>query len=392
MIKKSVLLFGLLFILCSCKNENAKKASTAVNPVEVEKDRVLLLAAQYLHAKPVTVTDSVSSRSPGGIHDFYSEGDYWWPDPEHPDGPYMRKDGLTNPDNFTADRQAVIRFNQIAGALTSAYLVTGNKTYLERLIPHFNAWFVNENTRMNPNLNYGQAISGRVSGRGIGIIDTVHFIEVAKAIEISAKAGVIAKEDLDQIKNWFQEYLNWLTTSNFGIAERDNGNNHSVTWAEQVAAFAHLISDEKLLNFCRKFYKETLLPEQMDSKGAFPRELARTKPYGYSIFVLDAMTTLCQILATPEEDLFNYTTPDGKNIGLGLKFLYPYLKDKSSWPYAKDVLHWEEWPVQQPALLFGGLAFDREDYLQLWKALPADYSSAEVTRNMPVKYPLLWLN
>jgi hypothetical protein len=385
--KKIILLF-LISMLWSCSNsyhiENAL--------LNTENERVLLIAENYKDVKPITITDSVCKRSKGGKHDFYSEGDYWWPDPKNPNGPYIRKDGLTNPNNFNADRKAVIRLNQIAGSLASAYLVTDDKQYLMQLVPHLKAWFVNKETLMNPNLNYGQAINGIVFGRGIGIIDTVHFIEVAKAIEICEKANVLSKEDLFIIKEWYKQYLHWLTTSDFGKAERDNGNNHSVTWAVQVAAFAHLVQNENQLSFCRKFYRETLLPDQMGKDGSFPKELSRTKPYGYSIFVLDAMTTLCQILSTQNDNLFEYTTKEGQNIALGLRFLYPYLKDKSTWPYSKDVLHWEDWPVQQPCLLFGGLALQKQDYLNLWRLLPNNYTNAELVRNMPIKYPLLWIS
>lgn len=394
MFLKNLNLFVVLlciFAIFGCKNKSEKGEPHKTDYLKIEKERVLALASGYENVEPITVTDSLSERSQGGIHDFYSEGDYWWPDPKNPGGPYIRKDGLTNPDNFNADRKALIRLNQISGSLASVYLATGNKKYIRELLPHLRAWFVNEETKMNPNLLFGQAISGVVTGRGIGIIDTVHLIEVAKAVEIVVNAEVASVEDLKAIKAWFQEYLNWITTSDFGIAERDNGNNHSVTWALQVAAFAHLLKDKEQLEFCRDFYKETLLPEQMNEKGAFPKELARTKPYGYSIFVLDAMTSLCQILSIPEDDLFNYETKNGKSIALGLKFLYPYLKDKSAWPYKKDVLHWKDWPVQQPSLLFGGLAFNREKYLQLWESLDGSYSNPEVIRNMPIKYPLLWL-
>lgn len=387
---KSFLL--LVFVTGFCRGQDRDIEMKNFDPVDVERPRVLRMAEKYYNSAPVTVTNSICKRSAGGAHDFYSEGDYWWPDPKNPDGPYIRKDGLTNPHNFTADRKAMIRLNQIVGSLTSAYIITGDVKYLQEIIPHIKAWFVNENTKMNPNLRYAQAIKGVTTGRGIGIIDTVHLIEVAKAIEYLEAADMLTNKDLLTVKTWFKTYLSWITTSSFGKAERDNGNNHSVTWAEQVAAFAHLLNDQEQLVFCRKYYKTVLLPEQMNTAGAFPKELARTKPYGYSIFVLDAMTTLCQILSTPEDNLFDYTTPDGKNIGLGLNFLYPYLKNKSSWPYAQDVLHWEDWPVQQPCLLFGGLAFEEKKYLELWKSLPSNYTNEEVIRNMPVKYCLLWLN
>ena len=357
----------------------------------LERDRILRAAATYAEARPITVTDSTSERSAGGKHDFYSEGDYWWPDPDNPDGPYIRRDGMTNPDNFQAHRRAMIRLNQIVGALTSAYLITEDEEYIRQLVPHLRAWFVDEATKMNPNLMYGQAIMGKVTGRGIGIIDTVHLIEVARSLGIVQDLGVISSEDVSTMKAWFREYLRWMTTHSFGTEERDNGNNHSVTWALQVAAFAHLLQDEETLEYCRTFYKETLLPDQMNEAGAFPLELARTKPYGYSIFVLDAMTSLCQILSTPDDNLFTYTTDSGKNISRGLEFLYPYLKDKDAWPYEQDVMYWDEWPVQQPCLLFGGLALDREKYLDLWVSLDAEYNTSEVIRNMPIKFPLLWI-
>ena len=44
------------------------------------------------------------------------------------------------------------------------------------------AWFIDDATHMNPNLLYGQARSrGNLRGRGTGIIDTLHFVEVARA-------------------------------------------------------------------------------------------------------------------------------------------------------------------------------------------------------------------
>ena len=72
-----------------------------------ERARVLAAARQYLQEAPVTVTASHSPRSAGGLHDFFSEGDYWWPDPDHPDGPYIQRDGMTNPANFVEHRRAL---------------------------------------------------------------------------------------------------------------------------------------------------------------------------------------------------------------------------------------------------------------------------------------------
>jgi len=363
------------------------------NPLfDKEAERILELAETYKKLAPITVTASSSPRSVGGENDFYSEGDYWWPNPEDPNGPYIRRDGLTNPDNFTAHREAMIRFSQISGALASAYLISGKEVYAEALIPHLQAWFIAADTRMNPNLLYGQAIKGVVTGRGIGIIDTIHLMEVAKAVQAIESSTLMVSSDLIKIKGWFSEYLDWIYTHPYGIAERDNGNNHSVCWAMQAAVFADLVGNQEVLAFCRRMYKETLLPDQMAENGSFPLELARTKPYGYSLFTLDAMTTICQVLSTQADNLFEFTAENGRSIGLGISFLAPFVQNKSLWSYPKDVMYWEEWPVRHPFLLFGGLALDEPDYLKIWKDLDENFDNPEVVRNMPVRFPLLWVS
>ena len=384
MLKALLLLVAISFVGCS-------STKTAFNWNKNEKSRVLKNAAFYLHAAPETVTASFCTRSTGTQHDFYSEGDYWWPDSQNPNGPYIRKDGLTNPENFTKHREALIRLSQISGALASAYILTKDSKYSDPLALHLKAWFVDQDTKMNPNLMFAQAIKGIATGRGIGIIDTVHLIEVAKAIEAIEDSKSLSDADVSSIKLWFTHYLKWLTTHEYGIAERDNGNNHSVCWTMQVAAFAALTQDTATMDFCRNFYKSTLLPNQMDQNGSFPLELKRTKPYGYSLFNLDAMASICQILSTKKDNLFTYTTTDGKNLALGLQFITPFIADKSSWPYSKDVMYWEEWPVRQSSLLFGGIAFHNKKYIDLWKSLQADFTNPEVIRNMPVRYPIVWV-
>ena len=383
---KKVLILFLWASLLSCSN-----MKMAFNLNEIERSRELKNANVYITEAPKTITSSFCERSTGSNHDFYSEGDYWWPDDKNPNGPYIRKDGLTNPANFTEHREALIHFSQLSGALASAYVLTNDKKYALKLAEHLKAWFVNEATKMNPNLLYAQAIKGVSTGRGIGIIDTVHLVEVTKAIQAIQDSSALSIADYNSIIQWFTNYLNWITTHEYGIAERDNGNNHSVCWTMQVAAFANLIGDEKTMVFCRNFYKNTLLPNQMEKDGSFPLELKRTKPYGYSLFNLDAMTSICQILTTKNDNLFTYTTGDGKNIELGIKFMFPFIENKSLWKYQHDVMYWDEWPVRQSSLLFGGLAFKNKKYIELWKSLNANFTTPEIVRNMPVRNPILWV-
>ena len=216
-----------------------------------------------LQQQPITVTAQTSARSAGGKHDFFSEGDYWWPNPASPDSPYVQRDGMTNPENFVAHRLAMIRFSKIVGALASAYLLTKDDRYYLHALKHCNAWFADTATKMNPNLLYAQAIKGRFTGRGIGIIDTIQLMEVVQGLLSMEMQRGTDKDRLVGIRNWFVEYLQWLTTHKYGQDEMNAANNHGTCWVMQVAVFSKFTGDEKLMQFCRDRYKNVLLPKQM---------------------------------------------------------------------------------------------------------------------------------
>lgn len=380
----SFLLF-LFFGSVSCEEQGAGFVENLL------KEEVLKRAESDLLEKPSSVTDFRCDRSAGGIHDFYSEGDYWWPDSLNPAGPYVQRDGRTNPENFVAHRYAMIRFSMLVGNLTSAYLLTHDKKYVEAALRHIRAWFIDSETKMNPNLLYAQAIKGRATGRGVGIIDTIHLIEVVQSLLQMEKHGLLSDKELKLTKQWFSKYLSWMTTHPYGIDERDAQNNHATCWVMQAAIFAKYTGNNEMLQFCLDRYKKVLLPKQMASDGSFPREIKRTKPYGYSLFNLDAMATLCRILSTDRDNLWSYTTPDGKNMQKGMEFMLPFVKDKRSWSYPPDIMYWEEWPVAHPFLWMGAEAFGRPEYLKLWAALPLFPTHSEVIRNLPIRNPLLWL-
>jgi hypothetical protein len=356
----------------------------------LDRARVLHLADAYLRDAPVTITASSSPRSAGGQHDFFSEGDYWWPDPANPDGPYIQRDGMTNPDNFVAHRQAMMRLSLHVPALAAAWSLTRDRRYSAHAARHLRAWFVDADTKMNPNLLYAQAIKGRVTGRGIGIIDTIHLVEVVRAAEVLHAGGAMTKADVAAVRDWFDRYVTWMTTHEYGIAERDAVNNHGTCWVMQVAAFAHFTGRDDLSAFCRTRFTDVIVPHQVAVDGSFPEELRRTKPYGYALFNLDAMATTCQILSTRDRNLWTYETADGRGIRKALAFMAPFIADKHTWPYPPDVMYFDEWPMRQAALLFGGLALNEPRYLDIWKGLRADSNVDEVIRNFFVRQPVLW--
>jgi hypothetical protein len=370
-------------------------ASSAPAPAldlrKIERARVLAAAEAYLAEPAVTVTASSSPRSAGGPHDYFSEADYWWPDPASPGGPYVQRDGLSNPDNFDGHRQALRRLSLQVPALAAAFRLTGEARYATHAGRHLRAWFVDEATRMSPHLLYAQAIQGRVSGRGVGIIDTLHLVEVARAIEALGEAAGLAPAERAALGRWFADYVQWMTTHEYGIAERDARNNHATCWVLQVAAFARIAGRDDLVAESRDRFKR-LLADQMAPDGSFPQETRRTKPYAYSLFNLEALTAIAQLLTTPADDLFRFTLADGRGLRRAMAFMVPFMRSRKGWPYPPDVMYDAEWPMRQTSLLFAGLALGEPSYLALWRTLPADSKVEEVIRNFFVRQPLLWVS
>lgn len=357
---------------------------------EVDRARIVRAAERYLGEAPVTVTAAHSQRSQGGAHDYFSEGDYWWPDLKNPGGPYIRRDGFSNPDNFNDHREALIRMSVMTPALAAAWRLTRDKRYLAQFVRHLRAWFVDPATKMNPNLEYAQAIFGVSKGRGTGIIDTLHLAEVVRAARVLEASGGLSTAEVEPIRAWFAAYVDWMATSQNGKDEEAAKNNHGACWVLQVAEFSQFAKRPDLTALCADHFRNNLVPDQIAKDGSLPLELARTKPYSYSLFDCDVLCGICQSL--PNAGLWQFKDLNGAGVGNAVAFLFPYIADKSKWPYAKDVEYFDDLPARRPSLLFAGEALGRPEYIAVWRRLDADPTVAEVIRNMPIRQPLLWVD
>lgn len=359
---------------------------------EQDRARILALAGKALELAPLSIMQHQSPLSPGRADEFFSMSDYYWPDPAKPDGkPYIMRDGQSNPANFNKHRETLMALRDATSALAAAYLLTGEERYAAKAVEMLKVFFVNEDTRMHPSLDHAQAIVGKPTpARGTGLIDTLHLVEVPLAVMALRGSKAMKAEDLEGITRWFADYTQWFVTSDKGKNEAKAKNNHAVAYWLQVAAFATLTQNEDLLEECRRQFKEVFVPVQMALDGGFPLELGRTKPYAYSIFQLDNMAALCQLLSTSEDNLWTFATPDGRSMTRAVAYLYPYLADKGSWPLKPDIHAWEGWPVRQPALLFGGIAYHEEKYLAQWRKMKTDLQDFEIRRNNAITQPLLW--
>src|SRR4029079_3411153 len=128
------------------QREYLARAFQAPDTVGTARDRVIPAADEDLTRPPQTITAFRAARSAGGPHDFFSEGDYWWPDPKNPAGPYIRRDGESNPDNFVDHRRALVRLSLEVPALTAAWKLTSDDRYAAQARRHLRAWFVDPST------------------------------------------------------------------------------------------------------------------------------------------------------------------------------------------------------------------------------------------------------
>lgn len=222
-----------------------------------------------------------------------------------PDGPYIRRDGETNPENFTAHRQAMIRMSQLVGDLTSAWILTGKQVYSDAAMQHIRAWFVSGHTDESQSA-VCTGHQGVATGRGIGIIDTIHLIEVVQSLRLMEAKGMIDKEEVRTIKQWFSDYLTWMSTHRYGIKEMEAKNNHGTCWVMQAAAFALFTDNWEMIRFCTERYKTVLLPNQMAADGSFPLELNAPSPT-VILFSTSTQWPLSANCSLPEKKIYGIT-------------------------------------------------------------------------------------
>ncbi|HEX4262812.1 MAG TPA: alginate lyase family protein [Verrucomicrobiae bacterium] len=384
---------GLLLFASSSRAASADELGRTV--AKIDRARILKLADQALTLKPPAITDHLATNSAGGPHDFFSQADYGWPNPAHQGGlPYTERDGQTNPDNFEYHRMAMRHMKDAVAALAAAYACTGDDKYVRKASEFLRVFFLDEKTKMNPNLNYAQAVLGGATGRSYGIIDTLHLAELPVAIRFMEKSPAFDPAMDAGLKKWFTDYIHWMTTAENGVKEMNAANNHSIAFFVQLASFAIFANDQKTVALCRDRFKEVLLPKQMAADGSFPFELKRTKPYGYSIFQADNVAILCVLLSTPTDDFWKFKLPDGSTPLKSTEFIYPYVTDKQKWladGRGKDVAHWDNWPAREPCLLFAYAETSDAKYFDLWQKLDPDPSDLEIRRNIAVTQPLLWI-
>ena len=289
-------------------------------------------ADKALEFGPVSVMEKTNRPPSGNKHDYMSLAPYYWPDPAKADGlPYIRKDGQTNPEvKDYKDKEYLPRLCESVHTLSLAYYFSGEKVYAEHAAKLVRVWFLDTATRMNPNLNFGQAMKGTNTGRGAGMIDTRHLVKVVDAIGLLQSSKYWSQQDQQGMKEWFGAFLQWMQTSKIGLDEMDADNNHGAWYDAQRLAMALFIGDGEQ---AKKIVEsaQNRLDKQMDSEGKFPKEMERTISLHYSAFVMNAFFTIAQMAEEAGMDLWDYKTLSGKSLRKGFESLRPFLTQEKKW-------------------------------------------------------------
>lgn len=291
-------------------------------------------ADELLHARALNVVARGLKSELGDEHDYMSMGPYWWPNPDTENGlPYIRKDGEINPETITEDTYGEMTERVLMLAL-AAFLFE-NKNYAQKAEECLHVWHLNKETYMRPHLEYGQAIPGICTGRGIGLIDTSGSYRLFDAIAMLEYMGYISDKTLEGIKNWYDAFLNWMLTSQNGIDEGNEKNNHGTWYDVQIASIALFLEKTDLATKTLELAYERRLVTQVKEDGSQPDELSRTKGMHYSFYNLKALLRLASMAEQVDTkcDYWANTKTGPSLLRRAIDFLYPYTLDLSNFPY-----------------------------------------------------------
>ena len=291
-------------------------------------------ADKFLTKGPYSVTQKEKTPPGGDKHDYFSLSIYSWPNPDTKDSlPYITKDGKVNPESkIGTDAGTLVEVCDYVLPLALAFYLSGDEKYSKHAAELLRTWFLDPVTKMNPNLKYAEQVMGKNEGSSGGIIESRNLINVTEAAGLLEGSKSWTDNDMTGLRAWFRAYLNWLLTSENGIAEGKTKNNHLTFYKAQVVDYelftgSGVDANKELENI------KAQITSQIEPDGSQPLELNRTKSFNYSVFNLQAFFMLAEMGKNAGVDLYSYQTDDGRNIRKALDYIAPYADTTKVWPY-----------------------------------------------------------
>ena len=345
---KIIIFLGLVCLISGCSH-SSPLSTFLIDPTALvtnkqrinDGDKVLTAALVGLKAEaeevisqgPYSVTYKTISPPSGDKHDFMSFSIYWWPDSTKSDGlPYIRKDGIANHDMPAIDGVYFRMLCLNVRLLSVAFYFTGENKYATKAVEFLRVWFLDEATRMNPHLNYGNAIPGIRDGSGQALIETCELVYLIDGIQILKSCNHLTDAEYEGLQSWFAMFLDWMTTSPHGLYEADRSNNHGTYYDIQTVSIALFTGQKENATKMLKEKTKVRINSQFAEDGSQPHELERTRSWSYSQKNLSGFFELARLAENVDMDLWNYVSPDKKSIKEAYRWMLSHAGDQP-WEY-----------------------------------------------------------
>ncbi len=384
----AILLIPVLFWSCSDKAKDGTETilidhnylSSVKNGIE-NKDPALLNAysklledAQVsLLADPMSVIDKKTLPPSGSKNDYASYSRYWWPNPDKPDGlPFIRRDGETNPNSQSldfSDRQRLGDLARHSETLGLSYYFTEDDKYAIKVAELLRIWFIDQATRMNPNVNHAQIRPGHNEGSKSGVLDGRLLIQALEASLLIKQSGALSEKEQNELKEWARQYFVWLTTNPMALEEAEAKNNHGSFYDVQALYFALYTDHQKAAKEIATNFTKQRLHQQIKPDGSMPEEMARTRPLFYSMFNLHAMFVFAHLAEKLGINIWEGESEPSR-LRKALDYITPYADAKNSWPKqaVKEVDRMDLFPI----LLMANQQYPDGHYLKMAEHLPIE--------------------
>ena len=288
--------------------------------------------------------------------------------------PWLCHDGYANPINDHLGRGLWDSLYYTVPTLALSAFMTDNATQARRAALLTRTWFVEESSRMNPNLEFAQAIPGINNGTGGGIIDfsdhhkLLDILDAMTMLQASSDTHVSqtwSESDAEALRQWVIDFKVWLNASHHAHQEQGSSNNHG-TWFDVMASGLAVYTKDTqgVRQLCDSFLRDRLAVQVQPAgasvehggpnAGALPMEDSRTNSQSYHSMDADGLLILAQLCAqTPNApDVIHTSTPCFDWKKRSKHKWYSPCKDNSSlrvtladvpdWaaPYAANVTAW----------------------------------------------------
>lgn len=330
-------------------------------------------ADSLLKVEPLSVMMKELPSPSGDPHDYVSLARYFHPNPSTSDRlPYINKDGITNPEIYKWDRGHLGETSDRIATLALARYFSGDERYAAKAAQLLRVWFLDESTRMNPQMEYAQMVPGVNGGKGrsFGVLDAYSFVEMLDGVSLLSGSKSWSESDDNRLKEWMSEFLDWLISSEQGKEESQQANNHSTAYDVLTSAIAIYVGRDDVARQIIEDFPRKRIFTQIDAEGVQPNEMWRTLSYGYSQYNLTHMIDLFLMAEKLGIKIDDSEDAEGRSFYRALDYLASFLgKPVGSWP-ARQI---DEWTEKQQAVaddlwrVYAFIDSSRIDYRDLYR-------------------------